>query len=276
MQNKRKIFENTDNTIKPIWLPQMKADKGYILKELDGMGVKYSIISRKPTELKPQQKSVNTETIDYFNNQINSKQPIDPIFVSQDDEVLDGHNRLFSYKSNPMIDNIVCIKIMLGLSDSARILNKIQDKFDWEKEMGDNGVMVKPPVAVNEPVIAEVKEEEAPVKNKKEIKLYRETPIKANSKTGNFFLEKKNDKYKLENTIIFENLYEISDEEISDGKNPIDYVLEKFGIDFNVMKEDSVKNGIKEDDYKLRKVCEMGKEKGYDGIKYGSKYIQAL
>jgi hypothetical protein len=40
--------------------------------------------------------------------------------------------------------------------------------------------------------------------------------------------------------------------------------------------KDSAKNGIKESDYKLRKIAEVGKEKGYDGIKYGSKYIQAL
>lgn len=274
MLNKRKIFENVDTSIKPIWLPQMKADKGFVLKELDNMGVKYSITAKKPSELKPQQKSINTETVDYFNSQIDSKQPIDPIYVSQNDDVLDGHNRLFSYKNNPMVDNIVCIKIMLDVADAARVLNKVQDKFDWEQGLNNDGINVQAPVSVNEPVIIETKEE--PVKNKKQMVLYRESPIKTGSKTGNFFLEKKNDKYKLENTIVFENLYEISDEDLTNSSSPIDHVMEKFGIDSNMVKEDSAKNGIKESDYKLRKIAEVGKEKGYDGIKYGSKYIQAL
>src|SRR5690606_26939046 len=104
---------------------------------------------------------------------LNNGIKMNPIFISGDDEVLDGHHRLAAYISHPSYTDkeIACIKIMSDYKDAARILNKIQDLYDYQ----------------NKPTKKSFKEINQIQDGPKEFIAYRSEPIKEKSKSGNFF-----------------------------------------------------------------------------------------
>ncbi len=168
---------------------------------------------------------------------------------------------------------------MLNYKDAARLLNKIQDKFEFEKGL-DKGDDVTNPLACNPNNAEEVVDENLISKSNsdseklKQHTLYRMKPIQNNSKTGNFFQMEHKPKHDHQYEIAFNNLHEIPDEEL--GEDPFMSLAEKWLGSTDQLKEQSVKNALTFETYLHRRIVEEAKKKGYDGIKYGSKFIQAI
>ncbi len=286
---KIRIFENINGTeYESTWLPQMRADYDYIHKGLEDNGVNFTVSSEDPNELYPLKSSGkdDEESVNFFKDKIAKREPIDPIFVSKNNEILDGRKRHTAFKDDPSVKKIVCIKLMMDYKDAARILNKIQDKFEFEqnlntgnpeaiKPLDDNGE-VYPSTSDNTDTVDEnLIEKPSDINtNTKKFTLYRSKPIQNNSKNGNFFLMDHQPRFDHQYDIEFHNLYEIPDEEL--GTDMFNTLAEKWLGNLDQLKEQSVKNALTYETYLNRRIHEEAKKKGFDGIKYGSKLIQSI
>jgi hypothetical protein len=133
-----------DNRLKPKWLPQMEAPKDYILNELSREGVVYREENVDPSSLTPLQGHVDKNKAQMFMDMIDKDEEIPYPFISADNGILDGHHRAFAFTKHPHVKGCTAIKIYLPNEDAARVLNKIQDRFEFEKEMetGGRGMMI--------------------------------------------------------------------------------------------------------------------------------------
>lgn len=253
---------------KPYWLPQVSAPFDYITKELKQEEIPYSIYNISNKELKPLQKEVNPDTVEFFKGVFKRNSKKYPIFVSSDNEILDGHNRFVAHKIIKGEDKpISCFKIDCDSKCAARILNKIQDKFDFEKKY--NNKMEPISKFLDKPEIGWYETE-------KDVDYicYRNKPIKENSESGNFFhLQKKgNDK---EFKITFDSLMIIPDECFNDNQLPQIWLANKLlpGKNFDII---AMNSSISLQTAVNKEIAKKCREMGFDGIKYGEKIIQTL
>jgi hypothetical protein len=253
---------------KPYWLPQMTAPFDYVTKELKHEEVPYSLYNILNTELKPLQKEVNPDTVDFFKGVYKKNTNKYPIFVSADNEILDGHNRFVAHKLVRGDRPITCFKIECDSKCAARILNKIQDKFDFEKT--SNNKLEPISKFLDKPEIGWFD-----TMKDVEFVCYRDRPIKENSESGNFFYLTSDDgskKFKIH----FDKLMYISTDSINDpNKLPQAWLAEKLAInkDFHevaLSKNISLQAAIN------REVAKKCREMGFDGINYGDKLIQTI
>lgn len=280
---------------KPMWLPQMRCGVEYVKNELNKQGVKHGMVKVPPKELIPLQKNVKKSKVEYFKEMVDSSQPIEPMYVSDDNSILDGHHRAFALMNDPLVSHAVCFKIYLDVKDSARVLNKIQDKYDFETNFNPESDDVLNfdsfkgseqfhnfdidsnlgSTQVKEEPIDETMDFSTVKNNPKTVTLYKSKEINTKAKTGDFLIpeQKKNFNHKYD--IQFENLYEIKDEEIKDFASPIEYIVEKWFKGIN-MKEESVKHALTQEIHTYRQINEKAKKLGYDGIKYGTKFVQIV
>ncbi len=124
------LFENI-NKQKDIWLPQMKAPVDYIVNQLSENGIKHNLVDLKPKELIPLQKNVGRSKVIEYKNMIDKNVEIPPIIIADDNEILDGHHRGYALMQDPSIDTVKCLKLYMDFKDAARVLNQIQDRFDF-------------------------------------------------------------------------------------------------------------------------------------------------
>jgi hypothetical protein len=129
------IFENI-NKQKDIWLPQMKAPVDYIMNQLTENGIKHNLVDLKPKELIPLQKNVSRSKVIEYKNMIDTNVEVPPIYIADDNEILDGHHRGYAFMQDPSIQTVKCLKLYMDFKDASRILNQIQDRFDFIN--GDN------------------------------------------------------------------------------------------------------------------------------------------
>src|SRR5208282_4998590 len=125
-----------------------------------------------------------------------------PIWVDNELNILDGHHRF----TKALLDNvpIKAVKLELNQKDACRVLNKIQDIYEYEQ--AHNLEEVESQDAINyydnnsesgeknsNTFLDSLEEDnlalqtEETTKNKKTIVAYRKEPIKENSVVGNFF-----------------------------------------------------------------------------------------
>jgi len=273
-----------DMRFRPAHLPQMSMPYTIALQRLDDEKVDYDIYDANPDELSASQGIVFSDIIS--NVKGGNK---NPIWVDKDNNVLDGHHRFVK----ALIDKtpIKTVKINLIGKDAARILNKVQDIYEYEEQhkveevVGQDIINANndedPNVSYSEFLESLEKHNESfqndnGVKNQKKIIGYRKDPIKENSVVGNFFtLEPIEgfDKYEIE----FDNLLDVDDLGLKSNKkiSPIDaLVLIWFPhIDFEKI---SSENNIDSMNLKNKAITEKAKKFGYDGIKYGKKLLQGL
>lgn len=303
------IFENFKKQ-KDIWLPQVSAPVDYITKELSENGIKHNLVDVKPKELIPLQKNVSRSKVIEYKKKIDENQEVLPIAISDDNEILDGHHRCYAFMQDPSINTVKCLKIYMDFKDCARILNQIQDKFDFiNGNLMDDDVLsfstytepnfITNPKSNTSPImntssdvntetikpITDVAEELSLEEelmdynnvrnNKKTLLLYKNKPLDQKARTGDFLNQTKERGHKHEYNIDFDNLFEIEDNEISRYKSPIDCILEKWFNGMN-LKEESVKNLMTQEVYAYRIINEKAKKMGYDGIKYGDKLVQIV
>ena len=266
-----------DLRYKPYFLPQVHAPYDIVLEKLDEEGFDYRVMVIDPHELEPLQGVVISDEIGGVG--IDDKKPI---WISSDKHVIDGHHRM----TYALLENIPikCVMVDANYKDCCRVLNKIQDIYDYEQSQGLEEVEDQD--AINfyggdeNQFLTSLEEDNLNINdgktNKKTVIGYRKDPIKENSVTGNFFTLKPiegYDKYEIE----FDNLLDTNSLGITykDSQDPIDILVKGWFPNINFEKLGKEYN-VPSINIKTKAVAEKAMKMGYDGIKYDDKIIQGL
>ncbi len=274
-----------DMRYKPRFLPQMSAPFDYVLQKLDEEGVGYEMVEVDPNELQPSQGVTFSDEVEKV-----SLDDMNPIWMANENKILDGHHRMV----RAMLDEkkMKAVHVKLNEKDASRVLNKIQDIYEYEQAHGmeeivnndvindenqaDSGYTDRDEFlkALEEDSIAV--ESEKPEMNAKSIIGYRKEPIKENSVVGNFFtLEPVEgfDKYQID----FDNLLDTNELGVTykESQQPVDIIAKIWfpNINFEKLSEQYNMPSV---NLKNRAIAEKAMKLGYDGIKYGDKIIQGL
>lgn len=277
--------------IAPYHLPQINAPFHYVLNMLDKEDVNYKYIQIDPDELLPSQGIV-------FQDKISQIDPnnIRPIWISKDKMILDGHHRYISTLSRGI--PIKAVQIMLSQKDAIRLLNKIQDIFEYENQENVMEVVAQDQInGMNDIDSAgtdgtdflttlenELEDDDREIlhdtkpsgKKPKKITGYRKQDINEMSVVGNFFSLKPVDGYN-EYEMEFNNILNTDDLNLTfrSNINPVSVLasnwfpnidFEKISKNYNVSPESIIN----------RAVAEKAKKMGYDGIKYADIMVQGL
>jgi len=268
---------------KPKYLPQISMLYEEMLNALDTENIKYEIYDHTPSNndgIKISQGIIFSNNVDNI-----SGENMNPIWVSKDNDILDGHHKYYYCLVNGT--SLKIIKVLLCFKDACRVLNKIQDIHDYSKQekmeeivgndilndMNDNQYIEDEDFLT---MVEHHVEDSDDSKNPTKIVAYRKTPISNSSVIGNFFIlepAKGYKKYEIE----FENLLETDQMGISykDGQLPIEVLSKSWfpHVNFVTLGE---KHGV--DDVKIRNraIVEKAKKMGYDGILYGNKLVQGF
>jgi hypothetical protein len=175
-------------------------------------------------------------------------------------------------------------KIGLNNKDAARILNKIQDIYEYEQQQKMEEVISQDSInngnskdsGLEDDFVYSL-EEMKPKKQSVKLIAYRKEPIKKDSVIGNFFIldsSKGFDKYEIE----FDNLLNTNDlgVVITNNTNPVDALVKVWfpNADFEKLSKDH--NNAPIINLKNKDITERAKRLGYDGIKYGDVMLQGL
>lgn len=123
-----------EKRLKPSWMAQVEAPQEYVIEFLNREGIGHKIATMDPKMCKATQQDVDPAKAKGIQEAMDQDKPLGPIYLSADDEILDGHHRAFAAIRHPDVEAISCIKLYQGLQDAMRTLNKIQDIFTFEKE----------------------------------------------------------------------------------------------------------------------------------------------
>ena len=270
---------------RPYHLPQLRAPYSVILEGLHDEGINYKLIEITPTEddnIKPLQNFVYSDEVG--NCEIDDK---DPIWLANKEDgmgICDGHHRYF--KSMFVKKPIKAIHINLEVTDACRVLNKIQDIFDYEKSRELEEVVVQDTInnyGGDENQFLNTLEEdnanvqiEKPSINQQSIIAYRKEPIKENSVVGNFFTlnpAKGFTKYQID----FNNLLDTNSLGLTykDSQEPVE-ILSKIWFPNVNFEQLSQQYNMPSVNLKNKAIAEKAMKMGFDGIKYGDTLIQGL
>jgi hypothetical protein len=270
-------------SVSPNWLPQVSAPFVYILKGLDDHDIPYENISVPLQDLKPLQGIVDYDKVNSMINSVKSgEDTLKTIWISQDNEILDGHHRyVAAMKMNPE-GSISCMRIMAPHKDATRVLNKLGDLYDHEQEM--NQKAQKPTDEIS-PELANIQstgvmgeqpqQDKVPKGGAISLHGYRQEPIKEKAVSGNFFhLQPKEGFKKYE--IDFDNLLDAKT--TGHGLNHMNPIVEfcKQWCQIDDLDIIAGKHGVPVDKYAAKLIADKAKGMGYDGIKYGDIILQAL
>lgn len=276
---------------KPNTLPQLSAPFNIIVDELNKNDIEYEELAVNPSILNPIQGIV-------YSNNVSDVDLNKPIWTDDSMNILDGHHRFA--KALISDDPINIIKINLNQEEACRILNKIQDIYDYQESIiiddesnddiesdsnefsdeietnsNDMNIEINEPIEEKEFLIKLEEDNQNLLSdgnsklNKQTVTAYRKNPINEESVIGNFFSVDAIDGYdKYE--IDFDNLLDINKLGISikNGQQPVD-VLAKIWYPHVNFEELSKTYDMKPIDLKSKAISERAMKCGYDGIKYG-------
>lgn len=243
-------------------LPQISAPYTEVVELLDSDNITYKKMLVDAAKLKPLQAIIYSDNIrDY------DQDSSEPIYVSNERDVVDGHHRLGSaINSNKPIKIIL---INLNTEDCIKQLTKMQHILEYKNKQEDEKDvdLIKS--------ITEMSTENVGDKTNT-ITAYRKTPIKDNSTNGNFFDPKQQEgynKYEIE----FNNLFDTDDIGlIFNGEtSPVEKLAKTW---FPIVNFDKLSSEHSLDKNSLinKMIMQHAKEMGYDGIKYGDVLIHAF
>jgi hypothetical protein len=250
-----------NNILKPSHLPQITAPYTYVVNGLKTNNIPAKMLNLPLTSVKPMQKFINSDTVNYFLDKVKNNEVMKPIYVSKNNEIIDGHHRYAGVALNNPNANILVIRLDTDYDNSVRSLNKIQDIFNYEntnKECEDCG--------------GEIEESNNNQPNPKKMIIYRNKKMVENSKSGNFFHLNADKKFPYKYEIEFDNLLELDDTYESEN---IKKICSEW-YDMQKINETAVNKSLPFNILVSRMVVERAKKMGYDGIKYGNRYIQTL
>ena len=273
---------------KPFYLPQMNAPFDSILETLDEEGVGYDILTLNPHLLKPSQGIVfgdHISDMDFEN--------MPPIWTSKNLDILDGHHRYANALAKE--EPIKLVRIDKDKKDAARLLNKMQDIYEYQQQMKMEEVVAQDQINAENDMdsdgsefLSKIEQKSPPSDddrfllqdtnkgNKQKITAYRQGNVNEKSKIGNFFLlEPKEgyDKYDIE----FDNLLETHNLDLNFRNNvsPVEVLCNVWFPHVN-LKDIEKKSGIPYQTLVNRAVTEKAKSLGYDGVLYGKQLLQGL
>ena len=276
-----------DLRYKPYFLPQISVPYDIIVQKLDEEDINYRLIEIFPSDdddIKVSQGIVFSDELGEC-----TLNDTNPIWLAGENQICDGHHHycraLFENKS------FKAIKIDMNFKDACRLLNKIQDIYEYEKsrsleevEMQDvinNENQTDSGVSDNE-FLASLEEDnnniqnENPSKNQKTIIGYRKEPINDNSVVGNFFTLSSIDgfdKYQID----FDNLLDTHELGLvyKSSQEPVDILAKIWFPNINFEKISSQYN-ISSNNLKAKAIAKKAMKLSFDGIKYGDTLIQGL
>jgi len=262
---------------KPYYLPQVSAPYTIVLNKLDNEGIDYNLVELNPSE----DDNINLSQNYVFSHEIENidANDMNPIWLSNDNEkidICDGHHRyaLGLQNNSP----IKAVKINLNFNDACRVLNKIQDIYEYEQSQNIEEVETQDTINQygddENQFLNSLEEDNNEVQkevsstNPQTIIGYRKEPIKNNSVIGNFFSLNPIegfDKYQID----LENLFDTQATGIAykDSQNPID-ILSKIWFPHVNFEKLAEKYDIDSDNLKHKAIAHKAKEMGYDGIKF--------
>src|SRR5690606_40783444 len=125
-----------DMRYKPYFLPQVSAPFDLVLQKLDDEGVGYDMVELDPNELNGSQGVTFSDEVGGV-----SLDDMNPIWVDEENNILDGHHRWVKamMSGNP----IKGCKLHTRNRDACRLLNKIQDIYEYEQKQGLEEVEVQ-------------------------------------------------------------------------------------------------------------------------------------
>lgn len=264
---------------KPRFLPQVSAPYNVVLERLEEEGVDYRLVEVDPNELKPIQGIVFSDDIGRV-----ALDDFTPIYIDDEFNILDGHHRAM----RAYFDGVPIKAIMLELNskDGSRVLNKIQDIYEYEEMRGLEEVEMQDTINYYQDdenqFLTSLDEDNAAIQdenpslNQQKIVAYRKEPIKENSVVGNFFTLNPLDgfsKYEIE----FDNLLDTDSLGVmyKDSQDPVDILAKIWFPNIN-FEEISKQYEVPSVNLKSKAVAEKATKMGFDGIKYGDKLIQGL
>jgi len=239
--------------IRRSYLPQISAPFVYVLNALDNHDIEYQSENIPLADLNPMQPFVDTEKVaSIFDAVKNGKQQHKTIWITQDNDIIDGHhNYSAAWKDDPE-SSISAIKILGNKNDAIRILNKIMDIYNHEFANPEN-------------------------KNEAKFIGYRTEPIKEQSGVGNFFLLKEPSENCLKYELEFDNIFDTDSIGIKfDDKNLPTYTLCNYMFPDLKPEQHADLNDMEIDKFCNRYLAKKFKEMGFDGIKYGNLLLQAF
>lgn len=269
---------------KPYHLPQMTAPADMVVKKLDEEDIDYEYMQVDPNDLNPSQGFTFSDEVGKV--KLDDK---NPIWIDNENNVLDGHHRMVF----ALTDNLplTAIKINLDSKDACRILNKIQDIYDYEEQQKMEEVLAQDVInAENEKnstggysqFLNNLEEDnihiqkEKPSKNEQTIVAYRKDPIRENSVIGNFFTLSPIEGYS-KYEIDFENLLDTNSLGLNYKESQVPAeILAKIWFPHVNFEKLSEEYSIPSLNLKNKAIAEKAQMMGYDGIKYGDTLIQGL
>ena len=115
-------------------MPQIKGDNIHdALQIFDDHGIPYEQVSVKTEELLPIQDDYIPEKVKNIVSTIEKGSHINPIFISDDNYIVDGHHRWLAYKKADL-PFIACIKIGYPKMAALKLFDKIGEKIVGENE----------------------------------------------------------------------------------------------------------------------------------------------
>jgi hypothetical protein len=277
-----------DMRYRPPYLPQINMPFEMVLKKLDEEGIGYNMVEVDPNECEPSQGITISDEV--------SKTKLDdmnPIWMAENNKVLDGHHRMVKALTDNKL--LKAVKLDLNEKDAARVLNKIQDIYEYEQARGLEEVEGQGAInyydnnaqsgegnsntfldSLEEDNLALQNEKENTGKNEKTVIAYRKEPIKENSVVGNFFTLDPIDGYD-KYQIDFSNLLDTQALGVTykDGQEPVDILAKSWFPHVNFEKL-STQYDVPSINLKNKAIAEKAMKMGYDGVKYGDKIIQGL
>jgi len=272
-----------DMRYKPYFLPQVNAPYTIVLQKFDEEDVPYDMVEVNPEELNASQGIT-------FSDEVGKAEPSDtnPIWIDAEKNILDGHHRWVK----AMLDGIPLKAVMIKMNnkDACRLLNKIQDIYEYEQQQGMEEVVGQDYIndynqadsGMSE-FLTTLEEDNIAVQsgnteggNQKTVIGYRKDPIKENSAVGNFFTlspVEGFDAYEID----FDNLLDVHSLGVTykDGQEPVD-IMAKIWFPHVNFEKLSEQYGMPSINLKNKAIAEKAMKMGYDGIKYGDKLIQGL
>jgi hypothetical protein len=275
---------------KPLYLPQINMPVDAVVKQLDEEGVDYEYVQIQPSEsdgINPSQGFTFSDDVGKV--ELDDKNPIWLAKEGDKDKICDGHHRY----TRALLDEVpmTAIKIDMDFKDACRLLNKIQDVYDYTEQQRMEEVVAQDVVNANNETnsgasynefLSSLEEDNAgiqaekPSKNDKVIIGYRRDPISETSVIGNFFTISPIEgftPYEIE----FENLLDTNDlgVQFKDSQIPAE-ILAKIWFPHVNFEKLSEQYNIPSLNLKNKAIAEKAKHMGFDGIKYGDTLLQGL
>jgi len=273
-----------DMRYKPAFLPQVNAPYEIVLQKLDEEGVNYELVEVDPNDLDALQGVTFSDEVGKCN--LDDK---NPIWIAGENKVCDGHHHLI----RALLDgvNIKAVKIELNEKDACRLLNKIQDIYEYQQKQQMEEVVGQDVInsdnqrtsgISDSEFLGSLEEDNMNAQsgdtgtNKVTVTAYRKEPLKQNSVVGNFFSLKPIEgfqKYEID----FDNLLDLHSMGVTykDGQDPLD-IMSKIWFPHINFEKISEQYGMPSINIKNKAIAEKAMSLGYDGIKYGDTLIQGL